>query len=194
VGGVWQHSERYRGASQPLRERIHHPFLARHAERNDAFAVDGDLFGRARPAQGQSYESNHPLAKSGFHSPVVSKCRNPPGSGEGAMRRAQQDSMTIQEFNDLTEHVAAQRRVREREETELLGWMLDQQEHRVPMAQQDGTTVQELNELIERAAAQPGVRKQEETKLLGWMLDQQEYQEDGMTSQEVNELIERTAA
>lgn len=173
VGGAQQDSERYPGASQPFRERIHDPFLARLAERDDALAVDDDLFGRAHAARGQSYESHHAFAKAVGHSRVVSQYRYPTGSGEGAMRRAQQDSMTIQELNELIERAVAQPGVHERKETKLLGWMLDQQECQPAGAQQDDMTIQELNELIERAVAQPGVREREDSKFLDWVLEYQ---------------------
>jgi hypothetical protein len=89
------------------------------------------------------------------------------------VRRAQRDSMTIQELNELIERAVAQPGLRQREEMKLLGWMLDQQEHQADRAQQDSMTMQELNELIERGVAQRGVREREESKLLGWLLEYQ---------------------
>jgi hypothetical protein len=82
------------------------------------------------------------------------------------LSQTQQDSMTLQELNELIERVAAKLRVRELEEMMLLGWMLDQQEYQAPRAQHDSMTIQELNELTECGAAQPGVRKLEEMRLL----------------------------
>jgi hypothetical protein len=127
VGGAQQDSERYPGGSQPLGKGIHHPFLARLADRDDALAVDGDRFARAHPAHGQNYQSHHALAKAGCHSRLVAQYRYPSKSGAAAMHRAQQNSMTIQELNELIEREAAQFGLREREETKLLGWMLEYQ-------------------------------------------------------------------
>jgi hypothetical protein len=94
------------------------------------------------------------------------------------MRRGPQDGMTIQELNELLEREVTQSRLREREETKLLGWMLDQEMLDQRECQPAGTqahamTIQELNELIERGAARPGIREREDSKLLDWMLEYQ---------------------
>jgi hypothetical protein len=86
------------------------------------------------------------------------------------MRGARQDGMTIQELNELLAREAAQFGMREREETTLLGLMLEQQERQPVVAQQSGMTIQELNELIARAAAQPHLRERDDGKALDWVL------------------------
>jgi hypothetical protein len=94
------------------------------------------------------------------------------------MRRGEQDSMTIQELNELLEREVTQSGLREREETRLLVWMLDQQmlhqrDCQRAGAQPHAMTIQELNELIERSAARPGNGEREDGKLLDWVLEYQ---------------------
>jgi hypothetical protein len=94
------------------------------------------------------------------------------------MRRSQQDSMTIQELNELLEREVAQSGLRDRGETKLLGWLLDQQmldrhESQRAGAQQHPTTIQELNELTERVALRPGIRDRDDSKLFDWVLEYQ---------------------
>jgi hypothetical protein len=92
---------------------------------------------------------------------------------DGAVRRAQQDSMMIQELHELIERAVTQPGIRKREEMKLLGWMMDQQDHQAARPQQGSMTVQELNELIQGWVAERGLREHKKRNLLGWMLEYQ---------------------